>query len=239
MSGVVEPDPAEVVDAGAGVDPSGEPVDPEPTDADAEVTERVEVEEAGSRDFATVRGRCVDRFGEGIEGVQVDGTVRMFPIRRRTARVETDADGHFVVRGVSPGRARFTFKHPDYCELTSETRKVAVGERVELGELPMFRGTEVTGHVHVDGQPARGIQLWLLPEKGQPAARGRGDAVFSGRDGHFKARRRLPPGRYRVLAMPALQFGTIASRGAFIVSEFDVVAGENERKIHVDIRTDR
>jgi hypothetical protein len=199
---------------------------------------RVMVEAVHDPDLASIRGRVVDRFERPIDGVEVQASVRVFPFARRSAATETAADGWFEIRDTIPGRASLRFVHPEYCSVDLRSVELAAGRRTEIPVVRMFGGSEVKGVVRVDGKPAGGLQLWILGESG-PRARAESAAAISDRAGEFTLRERLPPGKYRVLVMPAMQFGPFAriSSGKVVVAEFDLVPGQAAHFVSVDLES--
>jgi hypothetical protein len=106
----------------------------------------------------------------------------------------SDAQGHFEVRGLAPGRARLEVSPPDKLPLRRGPLLLAPGEARDLGDLVVPTGVVVLGRVlNQDGQVLEGAQVEARAtgKPVRPAIR-----VTSDPQGQFLIR--LPVGEYAV-----------------------------------------
>ncbi len=193
--------------------------------------------ETGDPRLVHMRGSVVDVEGQPIEGASVRVSITLFPITRRSYDAVTDARGEFRIENMIAGRAAIGMKCDGYCEATLRARDVAAGERVELDPVTLHLGTEIDGEVRIDGKTAPGVQIFVVGRRDRRVQVSAATAVAR-KDGKFTLNHRLPPGHYRVLAMPALQFGPFsrARQRKVVVGEFDLVSGQAKHTVYVDIK---
>ena len=106
----------------------------------------------------------------------------------------SDAQGHFEVRGLAPGRARLEVSPADKLPLRREPLLLAPGDARDLGDLVVPTGVVVSGRVlDRDGQGLEGAQVEARAagKPARPAIR-----VTSDPQGQFLIR--LPAGEYSV-----------------------------------------
>ena len=147
---------------------------------------RVERVEAAAAPSPTLSGRVTAASTQQpIAGAAVG------VVGRAHARVQTDPDGTFVLRDVSPGPVELVVEAPSFLPTRAAVEVPATGERaVSLALAPGPSNGQVRGHVLDEAR--RGVAA-ALSFSGAVAVEAR-----SGADGAFSAG--LPPGRYSVRA---------------------------------------
>jgi hypothetical protein len=127
------------------------------------------------------------------EAAGLPGQTMGRPGKVRTA--STDARGRFVLDEMPPGRLRLDINQPDRLPIRKDPVTIAVGERVDLGDLVLQPGALLAGRV-VDeaGRPIEGARVEARPKAKGPAVR-----MASDRDGNFSLR--VPGGDYALVAL--------------------------------------
>jgi Carboxypeptidase regulatory-like domain len=171
-----------------------------------------------------VSGRVVDKSGRGIVNVRIEITGEDATVHPdyglNVQSVQSDADGYFEVRGVSPGRYIVGVNLQDlpnqyrpYARQVypgngpSTVIELTLGQVVDLGQwelAPPLAVVPVSGWITwKDGAPAGGVYVSLWDATGNPVDRARGaGGATSGPDGHFVIEGR--EGRvYTFVARPA------------------------------------
>lgn len=160
-----------------------------------------------------IRGRVRDRQGNGLEGASVRARLRR-PGERSLGEATSEADGEYVVAGLTPGTYRLTAALPGYA--TASATAPAGGDPVDL---VMEAGGEIAGRV-VDaaGQPAEDATL-AAEWAGEAEAASPGGAFGTPEEGDGRfVLRDLAAGRYVVQARAA-------GKGEASISGVRVVAG--------------
>jgi len=108
----------------------------------------------------------------------------------------SDAQGHFEVRGLAPGRSRLEVSAADKLPLRRDPLLLAPGDARDLGDLVVPTGVLLSGRVlDEDGQVLQGAQVEARPAGRQPRPPVR---VTSDRQGQFSIR--VPVGEYALAA---------------------------------------
>jgi hypothetical protein len=125
----------------------------------------------------------------------------------------TDADGHFRVEGVVPGRYRIFIERTGFIEVNNRGRKsdvnvvtIQAGQSIEDLLFRMLPTATITGRItDEDGDPMSGVRMFALRKKPGKNAR---EAVSSNATNDLGEYRLagLFPGQYTVLAMPPPDF---------------------------------
>lgn len=119
---------------------------------------------------ATVRGRVVDEAGKPLAGAEVEAVGREFfgTPTHDLRKTEADAEGHFVLAGLTPGNLWLHAEHGDYQELLSPMFEVADREERDYGDLVLQSGLVVAGTVRFpEGAPAAGATVTVKPDMGE------------------------------------------------------------------------
>lgn len=115
-----------------------------------------------------IRGRVVDKMGNGIGGATVLTATRGFgPLdaeetlfRAERWDVETDADGNFELVGPNPGRLRLAVRAAGYAPYDRNDLTLPAGEEAQLDPVYLSLGAILSGRVvDPDGHGVAGAQL--------------------------------------------------------------------------------
>ena len=137
------------------------------------------------------RARC---FAQAAEAAELPLGAVARPGSIRTAL--SDAQGHFEVRGLTPGRSRLDVSPTDKLPLRREPLLLAPGDARDLGDLVVPTGVLLSGRVlDQDGQVLPGAQVEARPagRRARPPVR-----VTSDPQGQFAIR--VPVGEYSLAA---------------------------------------
>lgn len=144
---------------------------------------------------AVVEGTVSDDQGLPVEGAQVqvenNGAAGAFGQMGLPTAVSDD-QGQFRLTGVTPGTRAVVARHPAY---VAARRQIEVGPRLDVLELQLRRGMEVSGRVvDGDGSPVAGAEVSLLATDGALASA----PAVSSTEGAFRFNG-IAPGTYRLL----------------------------------------
>ncbi|MGE3172811.1 MAG: carboxypeptidase-like regulatory domain-containing protein [Planctomycetota bacterium] len=169
-----------------------------------------------------LHGTVAGPAGEPVRGARIttqpDGAAEENPVwkmlhsltpdRITRATADTDANGHFELRGLAHAPYQLQIDHPDYCRHTVRDLAVDGDGRREVPPIRLVRGAAVRGTALVDGAPAPQVRVVLTPEAVPsdgtlpPPVKSvdettvvRVEAVTNN-DGSFELPRRIPPGVY-------------------------------------------
>lgn len=125
----------------------------------------------------------------------------------------TDADGHFRIENVVPGRYRVFFEKTGFIEVNSRGQKADVnvvtvpsGQSVEDLMFHMLPTAVITGRItDEDGDPMSGVRVVVQKKVPGKAKRESVNAVTTDDQGEYRAAG-LFPGQYWVAAMPPPDF---------------------------------
>jgi protocatechuate 3,4-dioxygenase beta subunit len=144
----------------------------------------------------------------------------------------TDADGHFRLSDVSPGRARLVVAHPDYAETAFEVEIAETGRRdrpLELPPVDLEEPGSVEGHVvDAEGNPVRGARVSAgIAQSYLPAGALPTDVAVTDDDGRFTLTH-VAPGRRTLEA-----FSVISGRGS--LSGVEVTSGRVTDRVRIEL----
>lgn len=176
----------------------------------------------------------------------------MAPDRITELRVESGADGSFVLPRLARGDYQLEIHHPEACRRFVTGLAIRDSADVDLGVIRLQRGTVVFGRATTDGRVAGQVKIVLtsvfaedapLP---QPAA---ADAVrletVTDSTGAFLMPRRVPPGHYEIRAAaidaqdPDSQVFQHLLQMQQSATRFTVAAGQSYSEQQVNVVTRR
>tara|TARA_R110002096_G_scaffold5514_5_gene25805 strand:- start:1715 stop:3070 length:1356 start_codon:yes stop_codon:yes gene_type:complete len=161
-----------------------------------------------------LRGTVVDAQGRPVSGATVttvapiDAPIAdaLFPeiqkARRPTfhteAKVQTLADGSFVIKKLAVGNYVLRAEHTEFSPAKLENVDVTLKPRKPIA-ITVIKGSVVHGRVSKQGKPQENylVDVWAVLDGksiGQP------HTARTDKQGNFRIAERLPPGRYRLLA---------------------------------------
>ena len=125
----------------------------------------------------------------------------LVPCNITKATVNTDAQGKFRIAMLNEGKYHVKVAHPDHFDVRFRELEVHSGQTLTVPDVRMEAGTVVLGLVRVDGVPAGQIQVAVsaVVDPARPGVPFHCEAQ-TGSDGKFTLGRRLPPGRYQIVA---------------------------------------
>ncbi len=143
---------------------------------------------------AVVEGRVVDQRGEPLPDVLVwTPRFRLQPRHPERWAVATDSNGMFRFRGLPVGTAELTVEHEDFAVMHLAPDLGEAGEIKRVGDVVLSDPGVIRGHVTRGGAPLAGAAVFPGRDRADD------DSTVTGLDGDYELRR-LPPGRYRILA---------------------------------------
>lgn len=125
----------------------------------------------------------------------------------------TDADGHFRVEGVVPGRYSIFLERTGFLEVNSRGRKsdvnvvtIQAGQSMEDLLFRMLPTATITGRItDEDGDPMSGVRMFALRKKPGKSTREAASSNNTNDLGEYRLAG-LFPGQYTILAMPPPDF---------------------------------
>lgn len=175
---------------------------------------------------ATVAGRVVDGFGEGLAGI----TVQAMPDeagprgrRRFDARVavdRTDEDGLFEIENVPPGAVRLSASGGGFRPGEATGLELSPGERHDGVRIELERGGTLTGSVLApDGRPLPDATVRVSP-----------NLVWGGIEGRTDG-----DGRYRLPGLPEGVLQVRADHPDFVAAVREITAGDGEIQLDLQL----
>jgi protocatechuate 3,4-dioxygenase beta subunit len=160
----------------------------------------------------SLRGRVLDALtgrpilDASVQASAESGDTRAALLARLTGaangtQTRSDADGRFVLQGLTAETYLVTARHEDWTEATQTVKLTAEAEATL--ELRLGKGGSVAGQVLAAGQPVAGAEVTLSAEGGDPlrlpGPLSNDNNDVSDAAGRFRFER-LAPGRYKVQA---------------------------------------
>ncbi len=127
----------------------------------------------------------------------------IIPYKITQQSVNTDAQGRYRLALLTPGQYQLKFEHPRYYEVFSKNHEVADGSVTSVPAQSLETGTLLHGTVRVNGEPGSQVKITIssLPDtEGGAAPRMFSCDAMTDNDGKFAMPKRIPPGRYQVMA---------------------------------------
>jgi hypothetical protein len=146
------------------------------------------------------------------------------------------ADGTFAFAHLAPATYLLRIRHGDFAPRTRRGLVVAEGGSLDLGTLPLARGTRLSGSVTLDGAPLEGARVQVLVVAADELPRGYCGEARSDAGGGWQLAQRLPPGRYLVLAGRVVPDNPFQESADEALTRAEVeIAGEAERSVAIAI----
>jgi RNA polymerase sigma factor (sigma-70 family) len=114
-----------------------------------------------------------------VELLQLEGRLRR--------QADTETDGTFRLAGLSPGPFVLRVLEDPSSGTTSARREgeLAVGERIDVGEIALGEQSTIHGRVLRDSQPVAGVGVTLRTENGDPTEGGHLRTTTTDQDGRY------------------------------------------------------
>lgn len=163
----------------------------------------------------TIEGAVVDSRGQPLPGVAVstlpnhlddnpftDMFGGMIPYKVTRATTKTNAKGVYRFNLLNTGTYQLKFSHSEHYNVHTKGHEVVSGQRTTVEPMVMQRGTVVSGVVRVDGKPSGQVKVTItaVHDPGVTNPSLFNSNAITGNDGSFVMDKRVPPGRYQVMA---------------------------------------
>lgn len=213
----------------------------ESTQKPPEVT--VRLDEGGS-----LAGVVTDEKGAPIAGATVSTRpdkwisnpfVEMFAISYKITKqdTKTDGQGRFQFDLLHPGAYQLEFEHHAYCKAVRNGSNVAVGEVTTLPNVELTKGCLVSGIARYDGKAMGQIQVHVNAVADQENPMPTNCKAVTDNAGAFLIEKRLPPGRYEVMAAAPTPGGPLL--GLLLMQKskktFSIAAGQEHFELSIDL----
>ena len=176
---------------------------------------------------AAITGTVIDDAGKPVRGALVstdmnnafsgDGGIfdlfkSMIPEKHSKAQQKTDGQGRFRLDKLAFAEYMVRIGHPEFCEGSSfDITLSQEGQVADVGVVQLTRGTIIEGFTTLTGQAVGQIKVSLsVPPEDQPKIPAGQEntrpkmpfsaSTISDNDGRYRLLKRVPPGRYKVVA---------------------------------------
>ena len=198
----------------------------------------------------TLEGVVVDSRGQPLSGVSVttlpnhlddnpftDMFGGLIPYRVTRTTTKSNAKGAFRFSMLNTGTYQLKFTHPEHYNLHSKGHEVVAGQRTSVSPTTMHRGTVVSGVVRVDGQPAGQVKVTITavhdPKVTNPSLFN--SNAITGNDGAFVMDKRVPPGRYQVMAARQTVANPLLQIADFHKTKQEITLGQGQTAYNLTI----
>lgn len=203
----------------------------------------VQLDEGG-----VIEGVVTDSSGEPIPGVRVATRpnkwidhefVKMFPIAYKISQQETKTDrsGHYRFNMLYPGSYQVEFVHDGYCPAVLDDNLVEVGKTTVIPRKALSRGCMVSGIARYDGKAIGQIQVRVnaVADPANPIYLS--CKAFTDNQGAYLIDKRLPPGRYEVMAAPLMPSNPLLPIIYMAKSKrpFTIAEGQEHLELPIDL----
>ncbi|MCC6669679.1 MAG: carboxypeptidase regulatory-like domain-containing protein [Planctomycetes bacterium] len=201
-----------------------------------------------------LEGRAVGPDGQGLSGVTVETLPNhldenpftsmfagLIPYMITRTSLVTGEDGKFRFTLLNAGTYQLKLSHPGAFTVFLKGNEVRTGEVTQVPTIRMDQGTVVSGTVRVDGAAAGQVKVTIstVTDPANPASTGGAfsDTVVSDNEGRFVFAKRVPPGRYQVMASrqtlpnPLMQIADFAKTK----QEFELGRGQATHTLQIQI----
>ena len=163
----------------------------------------------------------------------------VIPTKVTRSTTKTNSEGAYRIDLLNPGTYQVKFVHPDFYDQAIKDLEVAVGGVTEIEQITMKRGTVVSGIVRVDGAPKAQIKVTVnvVPDAGEDRNLMLTYEAITDVDGKFSLAKRVPPGRYQVMAARQTTPNPLIQIADFhkTKQEFTVAAGQPTYQLQINI----
>jgi len=198
----------------------------------------------------TIEGIVVDSNRQPLPGVLVETLPNhiddnpftkmfrgMIPFKVTQQSTRTDARGAYRFKLLNPGTYQLKFTHPDHYDVSIKGHDVVAGQMTTIEAIRMQRGTVVSGTARVDGRPAAQIKVTITAisdAEAQAASMFNCEAV-TGNDGAFVFDKRVPPGRYQVMAARQTLANPLLQIADFHKTKQEILLGPGQAQYNLTI----
>lgn len=200
----------------------------------------------------TIEGTVTGAGGKPVAGVDVLTLPNHFqdnpffamlgglvPYKITRTATKTDADGRFKLTLLSPGTYQVKLAHPDYFEVAILDKEVQTGQTASLGNIAMNPGTVVSGLTRVGGKPTGQIKVTInnAPDPTSSATVNLFHCeAISGSDGKFTLPKRIPPGRYQVMAARQTLSNPMLQIADFAKTKQEIVLSQGQKQFTLNFQ---
>jgi protocatechuate 3,4-dioxygenase beta subunit len=195
-------------------------------------------------------GRVTDQRGQPLANVKVQTLpnhydenpfTSMFrgiiPVNITQQTVTTDNNGEYRFTLLTPGEYQLKFWHPQHFEVFLKNNIVEAGQTTTVGPLAMEHGTVVSGEVRFQGSPAPQAKVTISsatdPEAPSPILF-TCDAITDN-EGRFTMSKRVPPGRYQVMAARQTLQNPLEQIADFHRTKQEITLGRGQDKYFLQV----
>jgi protocatechuate 3,4-dioxygenase beta subunit len=163
----------------------------------------------------------------------------LVPTKITSTSATTDSNGRYRLTLLAPGEYQIKFVHPDYYEVSLRGQMVQTGQTTTLPDVLLSSGTVISGLARVGGKPASQVKVTVntAPDPAQTDV----SAMFhceaiSGNDGQFVLPKRIPPGRYQVMAARQTLANPMLQIADYAKTKQEIVLAQGQAKFTLNIQ---
>jgi 5-hydroxyisourate hydrolase-like protein (transthyretin family) len=163
----------------------------------------------------------------------------LVPNKITTTSTKTDAEGRYRLNMLAPGEYQVKFVHPEYYEVTLRSQMVATGETTRLQDVVLNAGTVISGLARVGGKPAAQVKVTVntAPDPTQTDINSMFHCeTITGNDGQFTLPKRIPPGRYQVMAARQNLGNPLLQIADYAKTKQEIVLAQGQTKFTLNIQ---
>lgn len=161
----------------------------------------------------------------------------VMPYNITRVSITTNGEGKFRIPMLNEGKYQLKLQHAGHFDLFVKDNEVRTGQTTTVPVLRMGRGCQITGTVRVDGQPSGQVKVTIgtLPDPARPNLTPFNSESITDNDGRFVFPKRVPPGRYQVMAARQTLANPILQMGDFNKSRQEIEIGPGQEAFTVAI----
>ena len=195
-------------------------------------------------------GRVVDGAGQPVAGAKVrtrpfgaidNPITKLFPMPYRITRSEviTNARGQFTMSLLHPGAYQLRVAAPSFCSGLVTRVEVRLGESINVGDLEIVRGCQVSGVATLKGRPAGQIKVTATMVQSPGEGLGMVTSAVSDNAGRFVFPKRLPPGKFQIMGANQLNPNVFVRMGELKQSTREFTVARTDQVLRVDVAVAR
>ena len=161
----------------------------------------------------------------------------VIPYNITRTTISTNAEGKFRLPLLNEGKYQLKLQHASHFDMFVKDNEVHTGQTTIVPNLRMGRGCTVTGTVRVDGQAAGQVKVTIstLQDPTKVGVSPFSSEAITDNDGRFGFPKRVPPGRYTVMAARQTLGNPILQMGDFNKSKQEIEIGPGQEAFIVTI----